>query len=311
MPLTDAQLREFDKNVLKLPIEQYREYLRVTDGFLKDLKLKYQDSTEICVKSFEIAGSFAKGTNLRVIDGHQADIDVVLFISKRMQFEQEQFLTKINENFKVWLPNAEIDTQSINPNVLTVETEYLGLKLDIVPVIDEPGRDGYGKLVNLNGDQEIDTCPKCIVELIEEKSQPDPDLKVLIRLAKMWRNHKGLKKLGSFMIELIMIHLQNSSGIDGSVEFRFSEFLGYLAGLKFKKPINITNIEPIGVFRNDVVIIIDPICGLNNVASSIGDKDRDVVIKVARESCEIVKLASKSTNLDNWKQIFGPRFRIM
>ena len=94
----------------------------------------------------------------------------------------------------------------------------------------------------------------------------------MVRLGKKWRNHAELKPLKSFTIELVMAYILDQEGVVGSIEARFRRFLLYVAQSGLKDTIHFPeNATPLGTFT-DPVVILDPVCSQNNVASrSVGE----------------------------------------
>ena len=62
--------------------------------------------------------------------------------------------------------------------------------------------------------------------------------------------------------------------------------------------------------NTDPVVIVDPVCDSNNVASRLTESERQEIVGAALEAWECANYASASNNADVWKEVFGPRFRI-
>ena len=93
-------------------------------------------------------------------------------------------------------------------------------------------------------------------------------------MAKKWRNQAELKPLKSFAIELIMAHVLDKEGTDGTIEQRFRHFLLYIAQSGLKDVISFPeNTAPYGSF-SDPVVILDPVYSLNNVTSRVTEAER-------------------------------------
>jgi hypothetical protein len=62
----------------------------------------------------------------------------------------------------------------------------------------------------------------------------------------------------------------------------------------------------------DPVVIMDPVCDDNNAASRITEKERQGIVVAALNAWERAHYASARTDieLEPWKDIFGPRFRV-
>ena len=58
------------------------------------------------------------------------------------------------------------------------------------------------------------------------------------------------------------------------------------------------------------VVILDPVYSLNNVAARITEDERKEIVGRAHQDWETATLASVTDDLDEWKKIFGPRFKV-
>ena len=83
MPLTNAQLRYYDSNVLRLPEDKRKEYHRQVDFLIDKLSEDLRDEIEVRITKTVKAGSFAKFTILRKTSEDPIDVDVVFYISDR------------------------------------------------------------------------------------------------------------------------------------------------------------------------------------------------------------------------------------
>ena len=131
-----------------------------------------------------------------------------------------------------------------------------------------------------------------------------------MRLGKEWRNHAELRPLKSFTIELVMAYILDQEGANGSIDSRFRRFLLYIAQTGLKEQIHFPeNVAPLGTFT-DPVVILDPVCSQNNVASRLSEKERQQIVEAARQAWETANFASAENDDEIWKEIFGPRFRV-
>ena len=138
----------------------------------------------------------------------------------------------------------------------------------------------------------------------------DPDFRTLVRLAKKWRNRVELKPLKSFAIELIMAHVLAKNGKDGSIEKRFRDFLLYIAQSGLKEVITFPENGLVFPSFTDPVVILDPVCNINNVASRISEDERKEIVAAALAAWETANFASMEDDIEIWKELFGPRFKV-
>jgi hypothetical protein len=113
-----------------------------------------------------------------------------------------------------------------------------------------------------------------------------------------------------FVIELVMAHVLARDGATAPLDERFRRFLLYLAQSGLKERIQFPeNKPPFGAFQGPVVIL-DPVYSLNNVAARITEAERRQITARAEQDWEIANFASVENDLEEWKKIFGPRFRV-
>ena len=279
MPLTNTQLRYYDSNVLRLQADKRKEYHEQVDRLIAELSRSVRDKTAIKITRVVKAGSFAKFTILRKTSVDPVDIDVVFYISGR-SIDRET-LESLNDRIydlllKIY-PSKAVEDFEIQRKAATVSFVGSGLSVDIVPVIEDESRDGYGWQFDLRDGSSMQTCAPCQIKFVRDRKDRDQDFRTLVRLAKKWRNQAELKPLKSFTIELIMAYLLDQEGADGSTEQRFRRFLLYTAQSELKERIQFPeNTGPFGVF-SDPVVILDPVCSLNNVAARITETERQQI----------------------------------
>ena len=69
------------------------------------------------------------------------------------------------------------------------------------------------------------------------------------------------------------------------------------------------NVGAIPAF-DDPVVILDPVCNANNVASRITEAERKEIVALAKSSWETAYLASVDDDFDVWKELFGKNFSV-
>jgi hypothetical protein len=206
-------------------------------------------------------------------------------------------------------PNKSVEDFEIQRKATTVTFVGSGISVDIVPVIEDEKRPGYGWQFDIHDGSTVQTCAPCQIKFVRDRKNQDSDFRTLVRLAKKWRNHAELKPLKSFAIELIMAHVLAAQGKSGSVEQRFRNFLLYIAQSGLKDEVSFPeNTKPLGSF-SDPVVILDPVYSLNNVTSRISEAERLEIVAAAQTAWEVANFASVENDNEAWKEIFGPRFK--
>lgn len=312
MPLNNTELQYYDSNVLRLPADKRKEYHEQVDRLIAELSRTVREKTAIKITKVVKAGSFAKFTILRKTSTDPVDVDVVFYISGRSI--DHETLQGLNDTiYKLLIeiyPNKDVEDFEIQRKAATVSFVGSGLSVDIVPVIEDPLRAGYGWQFDLQDGSKLETCAPCQIKFVRDRKNKDKDFRTLVRLMKKWRNHAELKPLKSFIIELLVAHLLDTEGSSGSIEQRFRRILLYIAQSGLKERIQFAeNTPPFGTFI-DPVVIIDPVYSLNNVASRITEAERKTIVAAAQSAWEAAHFASAEDDTEVWKEIFGPRFKI-
>jgi len=311
MALSNTALRYYDSNVLRLPADKRKEYHEQVDRLIAELCKSIRYKTSITITKVVKAGSFAKYTILRKTATDPVDVDLVFYIAgKDVDHETLQTLNDtIYELLIEQYPNKSVEDFEIQRKAATVTFVGTGLSVDIVPVIEDPDRPGYGWQYDLETGDRVDTCAPGQIKFIRDRKNADGDFRTLVRMAKKWRNHNGIGKLKSFTIELIMAHILDLHGSAGSIEQRFRNFLLYIAQSGLQDEISFPeNSLPLGTF-DDPVIILDPVASQNNVASRLSEAERLEIVAAAEAAWETASFAAAENDNEVWKEIFGPRFK--
>lgn len=312
MPLNNTEMRYYDSNVLRLPADKRKEYHEQVDRLVTELSKRLHEQTEIKITKVVKSGSFAKFTILRKTSEDPVDVDVVFYISGRDV--DKETLSSLNQLIYDGLiklyPNKSVEHFEIQRKAATVTFVGSGLSVDIVPVIEDPTRTGYGWQFDIHDNTKVQTCAPCQIKFVRDRKDKDSDFRTLVRLAKKWRNHVELKPLKSFAIELIMAHVLAKNGTDGTIEKRFRDFLLYIAQFELKEIITFPENGKITQTFTDPVVILDPVCNTNNVTSRISDSERKEIVEAATNAWETAHFASTEDDNEVWKELFGPRFKV-
>jgi Second Messenger Oligonucleotide or Dinucleotide Synthetase domain len=311
MPLSNAQLHYYDSNILRLPREKRTEYHNQVDRLIENLKENIKTHPNINLKKVVKSGSFGKHTILRKTSNDPVDVDVVFYLSELNEnSETFESLSEIIHQMLIDIyPTKKVGDFEIQRKAATVNFIGSGLSVDVVPVIENLGNPDYGWQYDIKDGSRVQTCAPCQIKFVRERKKADRDFRTLVRLAKKWRNHSGLSPLKSFTIELILAHVLETQGNNGSIEQRFRNFLLYIAQSELRERIVFPeNCQQINF--SHPVVIIDPVCDSNNVASRITEKERQTIVATATEAWEIANFASAENDLRIWKEIFGPRFKV-
>ena len=311
MALTNTELRYYDGNILRLSSDKRKEYHEQVDRLIADLCKNIRDKTEIKITKVVKAGSFAKYTILRKTNVDPVDVDVVFYVSGRDADKEtlESLNNTIYDLLIAQYPSKSVEHFEIQRKAATVTFVGTGLSVDIVPVIEDGTRPGYGWQFDIHDGSKVQTCAPCQIKFVRDRKDLDGDFRTLVRIAKKWRNQAEIKALKSFAIELILAHILAAQGSSGSIEQRFRNFLLYIAQSGLKERISFPeNTAPFSTF-SDPVVILDPVCSQNNVASRISEAERKDIVAAAEAAWETANFASTENDNEVWKELFGPRFK--
>uniref|UniRef100_A6W314 Nucleotidyltransferase n=1 Tax=Marinomonas sp. (strain MWYL1) TaxID=400668 RepID=A6W314_MARMS len=310
MPLSNTQIRYYDSKVLRLPKEKREAYNAQVDRLISALRKTLKEQDKITIKRVVKAGSFAKHTILRKTSDSPVDVDVVFYISGKKVAEEsyDSLSQKIHDALLTLYPNKAVEDFKIQRKAATVTFVGSGLDVDIVPVIENPDKEGYGWQFDRFDRSKTETCAPCQIKFVKDRKDEDPDFRTLVRLAKRWRNNMECP-LKSFHIELIMAHVLEVNGKEGTLEKRFMDFLLYIAESELLEVISFPENRIVPSF-NDLVVILDPVCDTNNVASRITEDERKEIVRLADESWATANFASVEGDYDLWKELFGRLFKV-
>ena len=311
MPLNNTQIRYYDYNVLRLPLQKRTEYNAQVDRLIANVRQQLHEHTKFRITKVRKAGSFAKHTILRKLasDDH-LDCDVAFYLKDHDPSTED--LASLNKDIRGFLdaayPNKSVEDFQIDNRTANVRFIGSGLVVDIVPIIELDAGSEYGWQYGLDGTRVL-TCVAGQLAFIKARKDSDSDFRTLVRLAKRWRNYNDVTSLKSYQIELIMAYLLDRDGKEMPVEERFRRFLLYIAQSGLKNNIIFGETpKPISNFTEPVVIV-DPVNGQNNVAARMTEEKRQKIVASAHASWEAAHYASVEDDPELWKEVFGPRFR--
>ena len=313
MSLKNCDLEYYDKNILRLPANKRTEYHEQVDNLIKELSKHLIENSELKIKRVVKAGSFAKYTILKKTIDDEVDVDVVFYIeNKNITDKTLNGINNLIYNLMIkTYPNKSVKDFEIQRRAATVTFVKSGLSVDIVPVIQDVTNQEHGWQYDLKTKEKNLTCAPCHIKFVQNRKNEDKHYRTLVRMAKRWRNFVKPEGLKSFHIELILAYLQDKNTDRGSIEEKFLDFLLFIAQTKLEERIDFPENQnyPKKNF-DDLVVIIDPANHENNVASRISKTEKEKIVKMATTAWEIGNFASIENNIDMWKQIFGPKFKI-
>src|SRR5665213_8584 len=146
MPLSNTKLCYYDSNVLRLPTDKRTEYHEQVDRLIAELSRSVRSETNIKISKVVKAGSFAKFTILKKTNLNPVDVDVVFYISGR-DIDHETFKDLSDSIYELLIkvyPTKSVEHFEIQRKAVTVTFVGSGLNVDVVPVVEDTSRPGYG-----------------------------------------------------------------------------------------------------------------------------------------------------------------------
>lgn len=316
MELNDSQVGWFVDNRLKLPKGKRSEYLKQVDGVIANFYAKAAEDPNLKIVKFLKTGSLRKGTVLRPSGdvGVDADIAVFLNVVDPEVYDLDELHDRIRALLIAAYRGKSASDFTVQPRTLGIVFRTSGLALDLVPVIPIDGPDDYGWQPSSRGELPLKTSITKQLEFIRARKEKHARFTSLVRLLKHWRNQHELDELRSFMIELIVSHLQDVYGRPASLEEGLLRFFLYLAQEELKLPIVAPELGAQASLPADRVVILDPVNAENNVARRLTEADCQEIVARATEAWELITAARnngfKGETLEYWKEVFGRSFAI-
>jgi hypothetical protein len=327
MKLTNTQLQNFIGRI-KLKEENMSKYREQVNNLKERLekKIKEDERTGLKVTKYLLAGSWKKRTILRPTGVNPIDIDLVLYVEgdESLKNDLKRLHDFIVDYLKEIYPNKDIDSDvdaEGNTKSIKIKFSGTGLELDIVPVIPipntneyvwQPQRGGGGKRYTTSVTKQID--------FARERKAENTSFTSIVRSIKWWKNYKELKPIGddpglsSFVIELIVSHLELTEGIENDIESGIIRFFRFVSDsnfpiIKFKDAIN-----SVPTLFDTPVYIADPTNNDNNAAKKLDDSIWEETINEANDAFDTLFIAQskigQGDTIEEWKHVFGPKFSI-
>ena len=325
MSINNRIWREFDRTNLQLPKSICKKYTKQVSFLTQELQSRLEEETDLRISKFEISGSFAKHTNIQKSPLDKVDVDVVMFV-KQIGFTEQDLEHQIELTYQTLTELYEsksIKDFKQSKSAATVFFHKSGLSVDVVPVIEDPSNRIMGLQYKKFNRQWIRTCPSGQVEFIRNMQNRDKDFRLLVRLAKKWRNHVKLHQLSSYMIELIIANILNTISKFERIDEKFQHFFLYIVQSELGERISPdTGISPMKFLSYDLntfhfsnrlqqntVVIEDPFCRDNNIAGNLSNGEKEDILDAAYDGWVMANYASATGDQAIWSDEFGFNFK--
>lgn len=308
--IQSSDIAEFASNKVNLTGERESKCRAQARGVREHIEAYISENPDIGFVKTLLSGSLAKNTALKSLH----DIDIALYVKAGDQPNE------LNEILK-WTAERLRRTYSKTPIVVDppcVRIEFSGTDLDVevMPVLDEGNKLGYGTIWDpYSQKKKYTSIPRHIEFFGKRKTKQTPHFAQVARLLKYWRDAQGLD-FRSFLIELVLVELSDS-GIDFSdYPSALLSFFNRVLSDDLEERILFTDYFPESKYpkerTNSPIEIWDPVTPDNNVASDCSTFQRDELLRACEEAADNITYAATATQkgeaIECWKKVFGPSF---
>jgi len=312
MELTDTDLAWFVDNRLRLPAGSRDKFLAQVDSLIRLFSAAAAGDPSLKIAGFRKTGSLVKDTVLRPGDGVSVDADVAVFLGSDGAYGDLASLhSRIRKLLISIYPTKRPEDFTVQSRTLGIVYRGSGLEVDLVPVIPIGGE--YCLQPSFEGRPFLKTSISGQLDFIAKRKEADSRFTHLVRMLKHWRNEQDLEGLGSYLIELLVSHLQDREGPALSLETGLLRFFLFIAQTKLLEPV----VFPYGwapSLPESRPIVLDPVNPQNNVAERMTSAEWTEILGRAREALEALTTARrngyKGETVEFWKGVFGRSFGI-
>ncbi|MCH4538503.1 CBASS oligonucleotide cyclase [Brucella gallinifaecis] len=313
-----ADLVRFAAEKVNLPKEQADEYRAQARRLREKLEGYLQEHPDFTLRKMLLSGSLAKGTALRSLN----DIDVACYISGANAPQDVQALLQyLAERLRKAFPNFSPDQVQPQTYSVTVSFRGSGLDVDVVPILYDGDLRWYGNLVSQEDGSFLKTSIPLHLEFARKrKAAQQTHFAQVVRLVKFWtrvmkRERDGFR-FKSFMVELILAHLQDKGADFSNYPEALQQFFTYIATSNFREQILFSDYYPaytVGTF-SEPMKIIDPVNAQNNVSRLYTVKNIEMIVEAALDAGDAIDAAlaapTKGETVYYWQKVFGTAFQV-
>lgn len=313
-----ADLVRFAADKVNLPKEQADEYRAQARRLREKLEGYLQEHPDFTLRKMLLSGSLAKGTALRSLN----DIDVACYISGANAPQDVQALLQyLAERLRKAFPNFSPDQVQPQTYSVTVSFRGSGLDVDVVPILYHGDLQWYGNLVSQEDGSFLKTSIPLHLEFARKrKAAQQTHFAQVVRLVKFWtrvmkREREGFR-FKSFMVELILAHLQDNGADFSNYPEALQHFFTYIATSNFREQILFSDYYPactVGTF-SEPMRIIDPVNAQKNVSRLYRAENIEMIVEAALDAGDAIDAAlaapTKGETVYYWQKVFGTAFQV-
>lgn len=312
MHLTDTQLTEYDKLVLRISTGKRSEYLAQIDHLIEKFEKKVAEDGTYKIIRFRKAGSMIKATQLKPKGDNPPDGDVGVY------FEDDPDTSTMHELLRQLVsdiyPSKPDEDVVVQPRTIGISFRTSGLEVDLVPIMAVDDDAAYGWQPSSQGGDRVLTSIPGQLKFVADHKQGDGKYRMIVRMGKQWRRHDELKQLGSYTIECIAAYVQDMYGPAESIEDGVIRLLGWISETRLQTPVTFRGQGSDPTIPGDPVVVLDPVNVDNNVTTRMTEGERDEVVKAAEAAWETLTYArrvrTEGDTIDLWREVLGRSFRV-
>lgn len=308
--VSHADIESFAKEKVNIKADRIEKYRNQVNGVRDRIKAYIDETPDVKFFKTQLAGSLAKHTAISSI----SDVDIALYIKSDTEWDNlDSLLDYVKQKLRVTYP--EPTPIRLDPPCVVIEFQGTGLDVEIMPVLDAGGNEGYGTIWDPSTlNKTYTSIPRHLEFLAKRRTVRSPHFAQVIRLLKYWKFMNDIN-FRSFVIELIAADLADSGTDFSNYPEALAGFFNQVANDNMETPIYFTDFFgkdkfPLGT--SPPVEIWDPVTPDNNVTKEFSIHDRDTISDACAEASDVIAEARTTTRkgeaVQCWKKLFGPSF---
>ena len=220
------------------------------------------------------SGSYIKKTALYPLE----DIDVLVgFDGQLYDRDHERVVSRLHRVLIDKFPTTEVRIQRHSVGVRFAD----GVRVDVVPGFQVPGRPGYHRLRDREHGRWRETNIALHLEFFRKRQDEDRRYRDMVKLVKAWKRGRRTG-FSSYLMELLVARVF-SEGIPQGKDVALHDFFSWIARTKLKKPIIFNDYYRASDARYEEapLVVLDPASWRNNVAAGLTSDAVNELVRVA------------------------------
>jgi hypothetical protein len=315
--ITQSDLAAFAQERVNLKRERASTLREQAKNLREHLERYIDEHKEIGLAKMQLAGSLAKGTALSDLN----DIDVAAYVTSDSEPKDlAALLVLLRDRLRATYSNKPSETIYIDDPCVVIEFSGTGLNVEVMPIYYTGDEKWRGYLWDRRTGKRVLTSIPLQIEFLRKRKDAGPDhFAQAIRLVKWWAKQRERDtqnfNLRSFAIELILCKLLDSGKKFDDYHVGLEHFFTYIQRTGLKERISFGDYyaaSRLPARPTGAVEIFDPVNPDNNVADSMTESDRRLVVDLAAKALDALACArscqTKAEAVECWQELLGPSF---